>query len=697
MATAKVEELEPHARHIGSATLLINTDASWSIGPDPTHLVKVSFADITSIDDSTFGFSAISAESDGKGGYRLFVRSDDNDDMVVEVKVDAAGKVDPASVAVLTQAQMFEVEEQFKVDLNNSGGFGSGPVLLQGGSANLYMSELGYYQIGDGTGQPVTLTLVGQPLDDKLLPAGWEIVEAVPKGGGWQIFAQAPTGDIFDAAFNAAGEFTGGSLLGAAEVDALEQSLGVDIDGDNDLPAPAGWTSIIKTPLLQSAIDQALSSTASAQSAGPRGDVAALGAQAQATAANTITHAELVAMLRTLIQSHKDNGNVPITAQEVADLQALAARGKAAFAGNGPAAEYLSFVFSKLVEGSDANRFFNGGETQRSELGSLGANSPVSVLEKLVDKWLLGGDMPSPATAGDSATGAPKAVTATYAKTTGTLFVDGISVSDVNQGTAGDCYLIAAIGGLAVSKPDALQALFVENAPIDGVRSWGVRFFDANGHAQWVTVNDMLPVAEAGATKVAFAGSADKDLNGEIWVPLLEKAYAQANTLGFLPRAETTGQNSFAAIEGGQGDPLGALIAGKVITYSDPGSNFGNNGYLVTRFVDRNDAAAKSQLENDLKGLINAGKTVWLGVTTTLKDSFDNQLLVGSHAHFLIDANPADPNNSDVLVYNPWGQSPQPNPPGPAAGNFISPASFTLAQLVGIAGLDFMVLDTPAG
>ena len=272
-------------------------------------------------------------------------------------------------------------------------------------------------------------------------------------------------------------------------------------------------------------------------------------------------------------------------------------------------------------------------------------------------------------------------------------FADITSIDDSTFGF----YLVAAIGGLAVSKPDALRALFVENAPIDGVRSWGVRFFDANGRAQWVTINDMLPVAEAGGAKVAFAGSADKDLNGEIRVPLLEKAYAQANTLGFLPRAETSGQNSFAAIEGGQGDPLGALIAGKVISHSDPGSNFGDNGYLVPRFVDRNDASARTQLENDLKALINAGKAVWLGVNNTLKDSFENQLLVGSHAHFIVDANPADPDNSDVMVYNPWGQSAQPSPPGPAAGNFISPAHFTLAQLVGTPGLDFMVLDTPAG
>jgi hypothetical protein len=695
MPTLKEQVTEAYARNIGSAMLIINGDASWSIGPSMVSAVPVTFADITAIDDSTFGFSAIAAESDGRGGYRLFVRNDEDEDMIVEVKVGANGHVDPASVAVLSQAQLFAAEDQFGIDLNDSGGFGSGSVLLQGGAINLYMNELGHYQLGDSAATATTLTLAGQPLDDQLLPAGWEIVEAMPGGGGWQVFAQAPDGVIYDAHFNTSGGYTGGDLLLGDALDAFEQSNGIDIDGDNDLPAPAGWTSVLQSAFLRDAVDRALAPPTGALAAGQAVSLSA--ALESAQPASTITHAELVNMLKGLIQNHRAANDAPITGQEVADLQALAARGKAAFAGNGAAAEYLSFVFSKLVEGSEANRFFNGGNAQRSELGSLGANSSVSVLEKLVDKWLLGGDMPSPSTAGDSATGAAKSVVGTYAQSMGTLFVDGISVTDVNQGSAGDCYLIAAIGGLAASQPAALQALFVDNGAVDGVRSWGVRLFDANGHAQWVTVNDMLPVPQAGSTSLAYAGPADKNLNGEIWVPLLEKAYAQANSLGFLPRAEATGQNSFAAVEGGQGDPLGALIAGKVISYSDPGTNFGNNGYLVTRPVDRNDPAARAQLEADLKGAVNAGKTVWLGVNNTLKDSFDNQLLVGSHAHFILDANPADPNNSDVLVYNPWGQSAQPEPPGPAQGNFISPAHFTLAQLVGIAGLDFMVLDTPAG
>lgn len=691
MPTTKVEVLEPHARHIGSAMLVITADGSWAVGTTMANAVKVSLDGVASIDDSTFGYSAVAVEKDGSG-YVLFVRNDEDEDQLVQVRLDAAGRADASSLAVLQGASLYAAEEQYQVDLNDSGGFGQGDVLLQGGAANLYVNELGHYRVGL-TSASATLSVGGTPLDDQLLPAGWEIVEAVPaQGGGWRVFAQDPQGNVFDASFDGGGAFAGGDVVGGAALDALEAALGLDIDGDNDLPAPAGWTSVIQTPSLRTAIDQALAPPPqlAAQLAAPGANASA---QPLADAPNTMTHAELVALLRGVVTTHQANGNAPITAQEVADLQALAARGAAAFAGNGAAADYLSYVFARLVEGSDANRFYQGGATQRSELGSLAAGASPELLDKLIDKWLLGGDLPGASTAGDSATGAAKSVVATYAKSSGTLFVDGITVADVNQGTAGDCYLIAAMGGLAATKPTALQSLFVENAAVGEVRTWGVRLFDANGKAHWVTVNDMLPVPEAGATTLAYAGPANKALNGEIWVPLLEKAYAQANTLGILPRAESTGFNTYAAIEGGQGDPLGALVQSKVIAVSDPGTNFGDNGYLVTMPVDRSNADARAQLEAAMASVINAGKVVWLGVTTTVKDGFDNQLLVGSHAHFIIDADPANPSNTDVLVYNPWGLSALPTPPGPAPGSFVSPATYTIAQLVGIAGLDFMVLE----
>ena len=341
MATTKVEVLEPHARHIGSAMLVITADGSWAVGTTMATAVKVSLDGVASIDDATFGYSAVAVEKDGSG-YILFVRSDEDEDQLVQVRLDAAGRADASSLALLQGASLYAAEEQYQVDLNDSGGFGQGDVLLQGGAANLFINELGHYRVGLSSAS-ATLSVGGTPLDDQLLPAGWEIVEAAPAAaGGWRVFAQDPQGNVFDAAFDSAGAFTGGDVVGGTALDALEAELGLDIDGDNDLPAPAGWTSVIQTPSLRTAIDQALAPPPAQMAAQLATPGAQAGAQPLVDAPNTMTHAELVALLRGVVASHRANGNAPITAQEVADLQALAARGAAAFAGNGATADYLS-------------------------------------------------------------------------------------------------------------------------------------------------------------------------------------------------------------------------------------------------------------------------------------------------------------------------------------------------------------------
>lgn len=667
--STKPNVLEPHLRHAGSAILYIDTNAAWYVGTSVQSLVKVQFGTITAIDDSTFGFSALAVEKDGDG-YRLWVRSDTSDQTIVEVKVGATGQVDAASLAVLTRDQTFAVENQYKVDLDDSDSFGGDPMLLEGGDINLYFSANQAYQVGNSPTDLKTLTIGGSPLTKDALPPGWKIVEVVPTPNGYEVYAQDPSGLIFDAQFNNDASFTGGNVLSTAQVAQAEQTLGRDIDGNNNVPAPSGWAAALKTESIRNAVNTALASD------------------------NVITHAEAVSIVQGIVAAHKASGSA-LTANEFADLQAIAGRGANIFGGSGSAAaEYLAYTFSKMVESSPANKFYTGGEARPAELGSLAAGSSADTLEKLMGKWLLGSDLPSTATAGDSATGAAKAVTAFYAKSSGTLFVDGVALADAMQGTTGNCYMVAAVGGIAGSNAGAITAMIVENAAVDGTRTWGVRFFDATGKAHWVTVNDMLPVDAEGSTTLAYGGAPGKNLNGEIWFSLVEKAYAQVNSLGFLPRDEQTGLNSYASVEGGQGDPLAQITPGKVAAYTlNPSASFANNPYISLNIVDKNDPAAVSALVDTLKTAANSGKTVWIGVDNTVRDSFGNQLLVGSHAHYLLDADPANPNNTNVLVYNPWGISNLPNPPGPLDSKFVSPAPYELVDLVGIAGLDFMILQ----
>lgn len=676
MSTTKPDVLEPQSRYIGTAQLYITKDGSWSIGTDTKTLVQVRFGDIARIDDSTFGFSAVAVDKTSSG-YRLFVKSDADGATIVEVKVDASGNVDPASVAVLTSAQVYAAENTLAFDLNGNGGLGAEPVVVEGGAVNIYVSAEGIYQVGTDPANLVTLKLGGQGLTDKILPAGWEIVELVPSNVGFEVFAQAPTGEIYDALFNASGEYTGGQLLDATQLAAVETSKGIDINGDSSLAAPAGWTSVIKDAFLKGQLDAALAAN------------------------GHLTHGQLAALMGAVIQEHKTAGNTPISSIELADLQALAGRGKALFTGgtnaHPNAAEYLSFAFSKIVEGSPANSFYTGGQAKAADLGNLAANSPLATLEKLVDKWLLGGDLPTPTAGGDPATGKASTTTGVYAQASGNLIVEGATPADIKQGLSGNCYFVAALVAIADVNPAAITSMIVDNGVVNGSHTWGVRFYDAAGQANWVTVNDKLPVADAGGTTLIFgsSGTAGNNVaNTELWVPLLEKAYAQANTLKFLPTAEKVGVNSYWAVEGGQGDPIAQILGGKVTAYSFvQGSNFGDNKFITAEYVNRNDATALAAFEKLFIAALNGGKAIWIGADNPTSDSFGNKLLVGSHAFAGIDADKSNPNNSTIAIWNPWGVSALPVPPGPVeGGGHLSPfATYDLITLIGIPGIDIMI------
>lgn len=670
MSTSKEEVVETHLRYSGTAQLFINKDASWSIGPSTKALVPVHFGPYSTINDDTFGFSAVAVDKTSTG-YSLWVRADADKNTIVEVKVSLTGEVDPASISVLGKTQMESTEDRIKFDLNGSGGFGSGFVVLEGGPVSLMKSADGAYAVGADVNHAVVMTIGGTPLTDAVLPPGWKITKVLADGTGYDAFAKDPSGVVFNAKFNAAGEYTAGAVVDAGTVATTEATRGVDLNSDQSLAAATGWTTALKNAAIKSGVDGAL-------------------------ADGHISYGEALGLMDALIQAHKGAGTT-ITADEVSDLQAISARGKAVFnGGTATANDYLNFVFSKMVDGSVANRFYTGGEATASELGNLAPGSSATQLEKLVDKWLRGGDLPAAVTGGDKANPQAAEARPTYAKSTGTLFVDGVTLGDVNQGSAGDCYLIADMLGVAAVSPTSITSMIVDNGVLNGSHTWGVRFFDSTGNANWVTVNDMLPVSESG--QLQYARNAGSDLNGEIWVPLVEKAYAQVNTLEILQRDETTGQNSYLAIEGGQGDPIAQIMGGKVTAYSLDPSDHSKNPYVSkTVVVDKADPAAVNDLVHTLTVAMNAGMPIWVGTSEVLNDSFGNILLAGGHAQLGLDADKANPNSTTMLVYNPWGLADAPNPPAATSQGHISPAPLEIAQLVTLTGIDFWILDSTTG
>ncbi len=237
-----------------------------------------------------------------------------------------------------------------------------------------------------------------------------------------------------------------------------------------------------------------------------------------------------------------------------AELQSL--RQVATWIDNGTitASAYDAYIFDALVNGNPANVHWTGGLAYYYALGDLKVSPSSAQANALIAKWFLGLDHPS-TTGLDAKT--------TYAGTSNPLFGTYAAPSylDINQGALGDCYLLASLGAISLLEPGVIQSMITDSH--DG--TYGIRFLDDNGARRYVTVDNQLPNFiekknwENGST-LAFA-------NGPFtWAPLIEKAYAQVNDQGILPR---TSGNAYGLIAGGWGEAI-TEITGKAISYVAP-------------------------------------------------------------------------------------------------------------------------------
>lgn len=115
----------------------------------------------------------------------------------------------------------------------------------------------------------------------------------------------------------------------------------------------------------------------------------------------------------------------------------------------------------------------------------------------------------------------------------GNLFSGGHSAGDVNQGSLGDCWFLSSIAVLA-EKPCYLENIFFTKPSVDeaqisnGVPEWKekgiwVCRFNQNFRYHYVIIDDRLPVNKK-TKRLIFGHCEDKS---ELWVPLIEKAYAK--------------------------------------------------------------------------------------------------------------------------------------------------------------------------
>lgn len=113
---------------------------------------------------------------------------------------------------------------------------------------------------------------------------------------------------------------------------------------------------------------------------------------------------------------------------------------------------------------------------------------------------------------------------------------DGVDPSDIIMGSCNNCYMLAALAGIAEAHEDEVNLdddqkgqRIRDNFLTQEVNSAGCYAiqFILDGQPRTIVVDDFFPFIKTKAGKEVFAFSKCKDGENEIWVQLIEKAWAK--------------------------------------------------------------------------------------------------------------------------------------------------------------------------
>ncbi|KAJ9442418.1 Calpain-type cysteine protease DEK1 [Diplonema papillatum] len=211
------------------------------------------------------------------------------------------------------------------------------------------------------------------------------------------------------------------------------------------------------------------------------------------------------------------------------------------------------------------------------------------------------------------------------------LFVGDIEPNDIDQGALADCYLMGALS--AVAEFERLVRSCFESGQDPDLGLYRVSLCK-NGWWQTVIVDDFLPCS---GPKPAFARNRDEP--HELWVSLIEKAYAKVH-------------GSFAAImSGGAAPALGDLTG-------CPYKTFDFEGEGATSF----DQLLLNDEHEFLQVLGTPGKNIMYvpesAVTAEQKKLWDEYQAVGlicEHSYSLITVKKTSKGDELCMIRNPWG------------------------------------------
>jgi hypothetical protein len=192
----------------------------------------------------------------------------------------------------------------------------------------------------------------------------------------------------------------------------------------------------------------------------------------------------------------------------------------------------------------------------------------------------------------------------------------GPRVTDMDQGSLGNCWLVAGLGVIARDNPQAIRNCVVDFD--DG--TYGVRLGN-----NFYRVDNDLPVANANSTTPVYAGFG---AGSSMWLAIMEKAYAHFRD----------GTNSYASLVNGR--------AVEVYTA------FGASNVTTRNFSSFSSAAA---LGTEIYNRWNSGSLASIGTGTAI-DGRDGGGLVNNHAYVVtsVTRNSSGVVTSIALI-NPWG------------------------------------------
>ena len=100
----------------------------------------------------------------------------------------------------------------------------------------------------------------------------------------------------------------------------------------------------------------------------------------------------------------------------------------------------------------------------------------------------------------------------------GKFVLDGFDPFDIMQGATGDCWFLSSISAVAEKRPLAEKVINPTANSTDAAQDGGIYRFQFYRMGEWhdIIIDDQIPLQYCA-----------KPENGELWVPLLEKAYAK--------------------------------------------------------------------------------------------------------------------------------------------------------------------------